>query len=187
MMGAVADAAPPQAAGSSGEFPGGLVARGPPPGRAAPAGGGATRPAPKPSGRARSRGLRGRAGGYGTLDELFEAVTWGQLGIHRKPIGLLDVEGYFAPLVAFLTAIAEGFVRPEYRGLLLVGTDPVHLLDALADHAPPAMGEGERKVRSDAPRPSAAHRTDPSLSVVLILHPGCSHCPAPTAQSKSGS
>src|SRR5438094_2640259 len=60
-------------------------------------------------------------GGLGTLDELFEAITWAQLGIHRKPIGLLDVEGYFAPLVSFVDhAVEDGFVRPPYRALFVV-------------------------------------------------------------------
>jgi uncharacterized protein (TIGR00730 family) len=55
-------------------------------------------------------------GGCGTLDELFEAITWGQLGLHEKPIGLLDADGYFGPLLAFLEHMnAEGFVRPALR------------------------------------------------------------------------
>ena len=71
-------------------------------------------------------------GGYGTLEELFEAITWTQLGYHHKPVGLLDVDGYFRHLVAFLDHVqAEGFVRPDL-GLLTVRDDPVALLDALA-------------------------------------------------------
>src|SRR2546423_6860300 len=55
-------------------------------------------------------------GGCGTMDELFEAITWGQLGLHQKPIGLLDVDAYFAPLIAFIEHMnAEGFVRPPLR------------------------------------------------------------------------
>src|SRR5207244_13222551 len=55
-------------------------------------------------------------GGCGTMDELFEAITWGQLGLHEKPIGLLDADGYFGPLFAFLEHMAaEGFVRPALR------------------------------------------------------------------------
>jgi uncharacterized protein (TIGR00730 family) len=72
-------------------------------------------------------------GGMGTLDELFEILTWSQLGIHRKPVGLLDVAGYYAPLLAFLdSARDEGFVRPADRALLRVDADPERLLDALA-------------------------------------------------------
>jgi uncharacterized protein (TIGR00730 family) len=72
-------------------------------------------------------------GGLGTLDELFEIWTWAQLGLHRKPVGLLDVDGYFEGLVRFLDhATAEGFVRQVHRDLLIVDRDPERLLDRLA-------------------------------------------------------
>lgn len=75
-------------------------------------------------------------GGYGTLDELFEILTWGQLGLHAKPIGLLNVGGFFDPLLAWVErAVGEGFVRPEHRRLIRVEEDPGQLLDALL--APP--------------------------------------------------
>lgn len=78
-------------------------------------------------------------GGYGTLDELFEMITWAQLGIHRKPIGLLNVGGYFDTLTAFIDhAIDEEFIRLEHRQLLLVETQPLVLLDALGHHTIPA-------------------------------------------------
>lgn len=71
-------------------------------------------------------------GGYGTLDELFEAITWRQLKIHDKPCGLLDVDGYYADLVAFLErAVREGFIRKTELPKLLVGTDPGALIDDL--------------------------------------------------------
>jgi hypothetical protein len=77
-------------------------------------------------------------GGFGTLDELFEAVTWGQLGIHRKPIALLDVEGYFGALLAFVDrAVEAGFIRPRYRGLFAVSPTVDELLPVLARHEPP--------------------------------------------------
>jgi hypothetical protein len=73
-------------------------------------------------------------GGYGTLDELFEVVTWAQLGIHTKPIGLANIGGYFDPLVGFLDhAVAEGFVTAKNRGLFVVRLDPDALLDALLE------------------------------------------------------
>jgi hypothetical protein len=79
-------------------------------------------------------------GGVGTLEETFEILTWGQLGIHAKPCALLDVEGYFAPLLALLdSAVAERFVKPEHRALLLVDDDPERLLDRLARHRPPVL------------------------------------------------
>lgn len=72
-------------------------------------------------------------GGLGTLDELFEIWTWAQLGLHRKPVGLLDVDGYFADLLRFLDgAAAAGFVRPAHRALLVVEREPEALLARLA-------------------------------------------------------
>lgn len=80
-------------------------------------------------------------GGYGTLDELFETVTWAQIGLHAKPIGLLDVAGYFAPLRALVRhAVAEEFVPAVNVGLLLAAPTPVALLDQLAAHTPPTPG-----------------------------------------------
>ncbi len=74
-------------------------------------------------------------GGSGTLDELFELFTWKQLGLHRKPIGLLDVAGYWQPLLGFLEhAVNERFLRAEYLETLLVERDPARLLDGLAAH-----------------------------------------------------
>ena len=76
-------------------------------------------------------------GGVGTLEELIEALTWTQLGIHQKPVGLLDVSGYWAPLEALIDhAVEQHFVRPEHRSDLLSGTDPEDLLDALAAWRP---------------------------------------------------
>ncbi|MFL5310002.1 MAG: TIGR00730 family Rossman fold protein [Myxococcales bacterium] len=71
-------------------------------------------------------------GGCGTLDELFEAVTWRQLGLHDKPIGLCDVDGYFGPLLRFLQdAAAAGFIGPGLLETLPVRTAPDDLLSAL--------------------------------------------------------
>ena len=73
-------------------------------------------------------------GGLGTLDEWFEAWTWAQLGLHAKPIGLLDVEGFFASLVRHLDrAVEEEFVRAEHRAMLVVEACPERLLDRLAE------------------------------------------------------
>jgi uncharacterized protein (TIGR00730 family) len=72
-------------------------------------------------------------GGLGTLEELFEVWTWGMLGIHDKPFGILDVEGYYKPLISFLDhARDEGFVRPAQRARLIVETEPASLLRGLA-------------------------------------------------------
>jgi uncharacterized protein (TIGR00730 family) len=81
-------------------------------------------------------------GGFGTMDELFEVLTWSQLGLHQpqKPSAMLDVDGYYTSLVAFLDhAAAEGFLRPEHRALLLVDRDPDRLIDRLAGAPVPAV------------------------------------------------
>ena len=71
-------------------------------------------------------------GGLGTLEEIAEALTWAQLGIHAKPCGLLDVGGYYRPLVRFLDhAVSQGFVRPEHRAALVVAPEAGALLDGL--------------------------------------------------------
>jgi len=76
-------------------------------------------------------------GGLGTLEEFTEIWTWGQLGLHRKPYGILDVAGYYTPLLDFLDhALAQGFVRPEHRAMVHVSEDPSALLEAM-EHAPP--------------------------------------------------
>jgi uncharacterized protein (TIGR00730 family) len=81
-------------------------------------------------------------GGFGTFEELFEVVTWAQLGIHRKPIGLLNVAGYYDDLVRFLDhAVAEGFVSAENRGLVRIDDRPGTLLDHLAEWRPPVGPE----------------------------------------------
>jgi uncharacterized protein (TIGR00730 family) len=72
-------------------------------------------------------------GGLGTLEEVFEVWTWSQLGIHAKPVGFLDVEGYFAGLFDFLDrSVAEGFVTAPHRALALRAEEPDRLLDRLA-------------------------------------------------------
>jgi uncharacterized protein (TIGR00730 family) len=76
-------------------------------------------------------------GGLGTLEEFFEAWTWGQLGLHTKPYGLLDVGGFVGPLLGFLDRLVEQrFVRPAHRAMLLVGSDPSALLAGMAAHRP---------------------------------------------------
>jgi uncharacterized protein (TIGR00730 family) len=80
-----------------------------------------------------SDGFVALPGGYGTLDELFEALTWRQIGTHAKPVALLDVEGYFAPLITFLDqATAAGFVAERARRFFFLEKDPDRLLAELA-------------------------------------------------------
>jgi uncharacterized protein (TIGR00730 family) len=87
-----------------------------------------------------SDGFLAMPGGLGTLEELFEIWTWGQLGLHRKPYGLLEVAGFYAPLLTFLDhAVTEGFIRREYRELLVVDTDPGALISRMESVVLPAF------------------------------------------------
>jgi len=77
-------------------------------------------------------------GGLGTFEELFETLTWGQIGVHEKPVGLLNVRRYFDPLLTMLLHTErEGFVLPEHREMLLCLEEPQALLDALKKHEHP--------------------------------------------------
>ena len=77
-------------------------------------------------------------GGYGTFDELFETVTWAQTGAHEKPVGLLNVKNYYAPLLAAIDhAVNEGFIFQEHRDSLFSDSDPDKLLDAMAGYEHP--------------------------------------------------
>jgi uncharacterized protein (TIGR00730 family) len=74
-------------------------------------------------------------GGMGTLEELFEMVTWAQLGIHRKPVGLFNPGGFYDGLLGFVAhMVAEGFVKPEHAQLLLADADPQALLARMRDY-----------------------------------------------------
>ncbi|HVG77171.1 MAG TPA: TIGR00730 family Rossman fold protein [Patescibacteria group bacterium] len=72
-------------------------------------------------------------GGFGTYEEFFEVVTWTQLGVHKKPCGILNVAGFYDPVIQLLDhAVREEFVRPQHRQAILVDSNPARLLDALA-------------------------------------------------------
>lgn len=88
----------------------------------------------------RATGFVALPGGIGTLEEIIETLTWGQLGLHAKPCGLLNVRGYFDPLTAFLDhAEAEGFLRGAHRDMLLVDDDAAALLDRFEGWEPPSV------------------------------------------------
>ncbi|VFN02133.1 MAG: hypothetical protein BECKG1743D_GA0114223_108271 [Candidatus Kentron sp. G] len=79
-------------------------------------------------------------GGYGTLEEIMELVTWAQIGSHKKPCGLINVAGYFDGLLSFLDqAVSEGFLEPEHREMLLVSEDPEEMLERMAAYRVPEM------------------------------------------------
>lgn len=85
-------------------------------------------------------------GGMGTIEEMCEVLTWAQLGLHGKPCGLLDVAGYYHPLVAFFDhAVAEGFLRPEHRDMVLRAEDPARLLDLMGSWRPPDVPKWIRR------------------------------------------
>ncbi len=79
-------------------------------------------------------------GGMGTLEELCEILTWAQLGLHRKPCGLLNVENYYHHLISYFDhATAEGFIRPEHRSLLVIEEEPQALIERLESYEMPAV------------------------------------------------
>jgi uncharacterized protein (TIGR00730 family) len=81
-------------------------------------------------------------GGFGTFEEFCEVLTWSQLGFHPKPCGLLNVAGYYGPLLAlFAHAVEEGFVPPQHRALVIQETDPARLLDRFAAFRPPSTAK----------------------------------------------
>jgi uncharacterized protein (TIGR00730 family) len=78
-------------------------------------------------------------GGFGTFEELFEMLTWAQVGLHNKPVGILNVKGYFDPLLSLIEhAQRQGFLYSEHRSLLVTETDPNQLLEALTVYQSPA-------------------------------------------------
>ena len=85
-------------------------------------------------------------GGYGTLEEFCEILTWAQLGLHQKPFGLLNVNGYYSPLLKFFDqAVTEEFLRPINRSLVLETSEPENLLDLLANYQPQNVDKWIRK------------------------------------------
>ena len=79
-----------------------------------------------------SEGFIAMPGGMGTLEELFEMLTWSQLGIHAKPVGVFNVDGFYDQLVGFMDHVAqEGFIRPQHAGLMMVEADPEALVKRL--------------------------------------------------------
>ena len=90
-------------------------------------------------------------GGFGTLDELFEIVTWAQLHIHAKPVGLLNVQGFYDPLLAMARHMsAAGFVKPQHLGLLHVAADAPGLLRSMRGYAAPEGDWLAQKLAPDA-------------------------------------
>jgi len=89
-----------------------------------------------------SQGFIALPGGLGTVEELFEVLTWAQLGFHTKPCGLLNADGYYDHLSAFLDhTVEEGFVKDAHRSMLIVEKDPIKLLDRFSTYEPPRVNK----------------------------------------------
>jgi uncharacterized protein (TIGR00730 family) len=87
-------------------------------------------------------------GGMGTIEELMEILTWSQLGFHHKPSGVLNIGGFFDPLLIFLERLADAeFIAPEHKSMLLVDTNPEGLLDQFLNYAPPQVDKAQRAIR----------------------------------------
>ena len=81
-------------------------------------------------------------GGFGTMEEFFEMLTWSQLGLHKKPIGLLNVDGFYDPLITLADSMVErGFLKATYRQMLLVSDNIEDLLNQMRDYVAPAVGK----------------------------------------------
>jgi len=91
-----------------------------------------------------SDGFIALPGGLGTLEEIFEMLTWAQLGIHQKPCGLLDIAGYFTPLLTFLDRVTEqGFIDSAHRTMIMSSEDPEELLRQFEIYHPPSTDKAE--------------------------------------------
>jgi uncharacterized protein (TIGR00730 family) len=79
-------------------------------------------------------------GGFGTIEEITELLTWAQLGFHQKPCGLINVSGYFDSFLSFLDhAVSQGFMKEEHRAMVLVSVEPEGLLEQFRSYAPPKV------------------------------------------------
>lgn len=98
-----------------------------------------------------SDGFIALPGGFGTLDELFETLTWLQLSFHDKPVGLLNVGGFFDGLIEFIAHMSRsGFLKPEHAKCVLVENDPTQLLAAMESFRPPDLGKWIEKMAAEA-------------------------------------
>ncbi|OAY67449.1 Cytokinin riboside 5'-monophosphate phosphoribohydrolase LOG5 [Ananas comosus] len=102
----------------------------------------------KGGGHDNSHHSNGQRGGYGTLEELLEVIAWAQLGIHSKPVGLLNVDGYYNFLLAFIDkAVDDGFIQPLQRHLFVAATNAKDLVQKLEDYVPAAPDAAVAKLR----------------------------------------
>ena len=98
-----------------------------------------------------SDGFIALPGGFGTLDELFETLTWLQLAFHEKPVALLNVGGFFDGLITFIAHMSRnGFLKPEHAACVLVDNEPEQLLASMAAFRPPDLGKWIEKLAAEA-------------------------------------
>ena len=87
-------------------------------------------------------------GGLGTVEELMEILTWSQLGFHQKPAGILNIAGFFDPMLAFLEQLSEEeFIAPEHRSMLMVDNNPEGLLQRFSEYTPPRVDKAKRALK----------------------------------------
>lgn len=87
-------------------------------------------------------GIIAMPGGFGTLDECFEMVTWGQLGIHQKPVALLNVNGFYDPLAQMLDHMTtQGFLKEAHKEMLIISSNPKRILEKMANYSAPQTGK----------------------------------------------
>lgn len=85
-------------------------------------------------------------GGYGTLEEFFEMLTWGQLGLHKKPVAILNIDGFYDPLIKLVqTMVDKGFLKPVNQQMLLIGGDIDELIDQMNNYVAPVVGKWIKK------------------------------------------
>lgn len=93
-----------------------------------------------------SDGFIALPGGFGTFEEFFEILTWAQLGFHKKPCGILNVDGFYDALLTFIDhATTEEFIHPKLRSLVQSSTDPIQLLEQFENYTPPVVEKWIRK------------------------------------------
>ena len=87
-------------------------------------------------------------GGLGTLEELMEILTWSQLGFHQKPAGILNIAGFFDPMLGFLERLSEEeFIAPEHKSMLMVDNSPEGLLQRFSEYTPPRVDKAKRALK----------------------------------------
>jgi uncharacterized protein (TIGR00730 family) len=91
-----------------------------------------------------SDGFIAMPGGFGTIEEIFEAITWAQLSFHDKPCGFLNIKGYYNDLIKFLDhSVEENFIVPEHRAMIVIDDDPESLLDKFLNYEPPKIDKAK--------------------------------------------